>query len=193
MQIRRMTRAVALGTISMGWLTACVTDPSFERVEAFPKGPQVNQAASAFSGGVHTSHISDRYAAPYEVVWDAAKRVIERVEQTGIRPTATFDHEKGVILLTEDHREDEAKTMDNPDTLRIKGWMDEFRIEVITLSSTQTKVIVSRKVLGIPIDRLCLNSPSVCRARTNYEPEVSNGRIEDWILTQIEDDVAKRR
>lgn len=180
----------ALAASSLGLLAACSGEQRFQRVEEFPRGPQINYAASSFLTQVHTTHVGDRYTAPYEVVWAAAKRVVERVEQTGIKPKVSLDEEKGLIILTTDHRDEEAKTMFNPDPLRIKGWRDEFRIEVVKLPDARTKAVVSRTVLGIPYDRRCPDRTLECPTPIIYEPEVSNGKIENWILTQIEDAIA---
>jgi hypothetical protein len=182
----------ALGAFSVGMLVACSGERAFQRVEDFPAGPQIDYTASAFGTGVRTTHVSDRYHSPYEAVWLATKRVVERVEQTGIKPKVSFDESKGLIVLTEDHRDDAAKTMNNPDRLRIKGWRDEIRIEVVKVSDDRTKVTVSRTVLGMPYDKICLDRTRTCKDPIPYEPEVSNGKVEDWILTQIEDAVATR-
>lgn len=181
----------ALAASSLGLLAACSGEQRFQRVEEFPRGPQINYAASSFLTQVHTTHVSDRYTAQYEVVWAATRRVVERVEQTWVKPKVSLDEAMGVIVLTADHREDEAKTMFNPDPLRIKGWRDEFRIEVIELYEDHTKVVVSRTVLGVPYDRRCPDRTLECAKPIIYEPEVSNGKIENWILTQIEDAIAK--
>ena len=76
----------------------------------------------------------------------------------------------------------------NPDAERIEGWKDEFLIKVEALDSNRTKVTVSRKVVGIPSFRLCGDDLVQCGSL--YEPEVYNAKIEDWILTKIEDDLA---
>jgi len=47
-------------------------------------------------------------------------------------------------------------------------------------------VTVSRTVLGVPRFRFCLYVVAMCEIGT-YEPEVSNGQIENWVLTQITD------
>jgi len=186
---RRWTGALAAS--SLGLLAACSGEQRFQRVEQFPRGPQINYAASSFLTQVHTTHVSDRYTAPYAGVWAAAKRVVERLEKAWAKPTASVDEDMGVIVLTTDHREDEAKTMFNPDPLRIKGWRDEIRIKVIELYEDRTKVVVSRTVLGAPYDRRCPDRSLECAKPIIYEPEVSNGQIENWILTQIEDAIAK--
>ena len=188
-QVRRWTGLLAVS--SLGLFAACSIEKPFERVEEFPRGPQINYAASSFLAEVRTTRVSDRYTAPYEVVWAAAKRVMVRVEQTGLKPKISIEEVLGMIVLTMDHKEDEAKTMFNPDPLRIKGWRDEFRIDVIPLTDDRTKAVVSRTVLGVPYDRRCPDRTLECRVPIIYEPEVSNGKIENWILTQIEDEIAK--
>jgi hypothetical protein len=176
---------------ALGLLVACSGQKRFQRVEELPRGPQINYAASSFYAEVRTSLLSNRYMAPYETVWAAARRVMQRLEQTGIKPKLSLDEEYGLIVLTVDHREEEAKTMFNPDPLRIRGWRDEFRVEVIRVTEDRTKVMVSRTVLGIPYERRCPERGTQCATPIFYEPEVSNEQIERWILTQIEDAVSK--
>jgi hypothetical protein len=172
-------------------VTACAGKKRFERVEEFPTGPQINYAASSFFAGVRTSLLSDRYTAPYEVVWAEAKRVMEQLERIGVNPKLSLDEDYGLILLTMDHRDEEAKTMFNPDSLRIRGWRDEFRVEVIKISEDRTKVMVSRTVLGMPYEKRCPDRAEKCPKPILYQPEVSNEKIESWILTKIQDGVAK--
>jgi hypothetical protein len=79
----------------------------------------------------------------------------------------------------------------DPDDLRLRGWIDEFVFQVTALSANRTKVTVARTVRGIAAFRLCPYTLAACTK--GYEPEVSNGKIEDWILTRIEDDLAQHR
>ena len=84
-----------------------------------------------------------------------------------------------------------AATDYDPDELRLRGWIDEFRFQVTALSADRTKVTVARTVRGIPGFWICPYTLAACGK--GYEPEVSNGKLEDWILTQIEDDLARHR
>ena len=166
---------------------ACSSQPEFERVEEYPEGIQVDSAASAWSNKLHSSNVSDRYPAGYEKVWAATKRVAQHFENLHGKPVMRIDEKQGRIELRDTHRVDRSKEY-NPDALRIQGWKDEFLIKVEALDPNRTKVTVSRTVVGIPAFRICEDVLVSCGAL--YEPEVSNTRIEDWILTKIEDDLA---
>lgn len=171
----------------LGLSGACSSQPEFERVEEYPEGIQVDSVASALSNKLHTTNVSDRYAAGYDEVWAATKRVAHHFEKLHGKPVMRIEEKDGTIELRQTHRMDKTKGY-NPDAERIEGWKDEFLIKVEALNSTRTKVTVSRKVVGIPSFRLCGDDLVQCGAL--YEPEVSNAKIEDWILTKIEDDLA---
>jgi len=171
----------------LGLSGACSSQPEFERVEEYPEGIQIDSMASALSNKLHTTNVSDRYAAGYDEVWAATKRVAHHFEKLHGKPVMRIEEKDGTIELRDTHRVDKTKGY-NPDAERIEGWKDEFLIKVEALNSTRTKVTVSRKVVGIPSFRLCGDDLVQCGAL--YEPEVSNVKIEDWILTKIEDDLA---
>ena len=180
-------RKLVLFACLLGLLGACSSQPEFERVEEYPEGMQVDQAKSAFANKLQTTTVSDQYPAGYDEVWAATKRVAHHFEKLHGKPVIRIDEKNGSIELRDTHRVDKSKGY-NPDAERIQGWKDEFLIKVEALDSNRTKVTVSRKVVGIPTFRLCGDDLVQCGAL--YEPEVSNAKIEDWILTKIEDDVA---
>jgi len=169
-------------------VSGCVSE-QFERVEKLPEGMQVDALASGLSNRTHTSHISDRYAAPFAEVWESTLRVANRVKQQGVKPVLLADRAHGEIKLRETHVVPSTDEGYNPDELRLRGWVDEFRFQVTALSDTRTKVMVARTVRGIPAFRVCGFVQAACQG--GLEPEVSNGHMEDWILTQIEDDLAR--
>lgn len=171
----------------LGLSGACSSQQEFQRVEEYPEGMQIDSAASAWSNKLHTTNVSDRYGAGYDEVWAATKRVAHHFEKLHGKPVMRIKEKDGTIELRDTHRVDKTKAY-NPDAERIEGWKDEFLIKVEALDSTRTKVTVSRKVVGIPSFRLCGDDLVQCGAL--YEPEVSNVKIEDWILTKIEDDLA---
>ena len=170
-----------------GLLGACSGQQEFERVEEYPEGMQIDTGKSAFSNKLQTTTVSDLYHAGFDAVWAATKRVAHHFEKLHGKPVIQIDEKNGSIELRDTHRMNRSKGY-NPDAERIEGWKDEFLIKVVALDSNKTKVTVSRKVVGIPSFRLCGDDLVQCGAL--YEPEVSNAKIEDWILTKIEDDLA---
>ena len=186
----RRIGSAALFFLTLGSLAGCGGD-QFERVEQRPEGIQIDDVASGWASQSHTSHVSDRYNAPYATVWAATLRVAQRVEQLGVKPALRLDPARGEIAVRESRLMNQAETDYDPDELRLRGWIDEFRFQVTALSADQTKVTVARTVRGIPSFRICPYTLAACDK--GYEPEVSNGKLEDWILTQIEDDLAQHR
>ncbi len=182
----RRTAWLCLGAAA---LAGCAGE-QFERVEERPEGIQIEDIASGVVSRSHASEVTDRYDASYAVVWDSTVRVARRVEALGVEPVLRLDPAHGHISLRESHVMSQEETDYDPDQLRLRGWIDEFQFQVTALSNDRTKVTVSRTVRGIPGFRLCAYVLSSCG--NLFEPEVSNGKIEDWILTQIEDGLAQQ-
>jgi hypothetical protein len=186
----RWVGVCALVLVALACAAGCAGE-GFKRVEEQPVGIEINEVASGRASKSYASHVSDRYDAPYEAVWAAATRVARRVEQMGVRPVLRLDSTRGEIVVRENRVTRQDGSDYDPDDLRLEGWIDEFLFQVTALSADRTKVTVARTVRGIPRFRICPYTLAAC-AR-GYEPEVSNGMIEDWILTQIEDDLARHR
>ena len=159
-------------------------------MEQVPEGMQINELASASARQLHRSRVSDRFAAPYEVVWDAVVRVVPKLEQLGEMPLSTYDKRHGRIEVRETHTSRQDDSDATAEDRAFRGWKDDFVIEVSRVSDMDTKITVHRTVLGLPGFRAC-RFHRIC-TRRNYEPEVSNGRIENWFLTQVEDELKKR-
>jgi hypothetical protein len=153
---------------------------------------QTKELASATSTKSHRSRVSIRYPASYETVWDATVRVVPKLEQLGELPVSKYDKTHGRIEVRETHTTPQDGPQSGVEDLSFKGWKDDFVIEVRRVSETETKVTVLRTVLGIPGFRACRGGHQGCvRPRRGYEPEESNGEIEYWVLTQIEDELKK--
>ena len=178
---------ILVGVCVLGLSGACSSEKEFERVEEYPEGMQIDPAKSAWTNKLQTTTVSDQYHAGYDTVWAATKRVAHHFEKLHGKPVMQIDENNGSIELRDTHRVNRSKEY-NPDAERIEGWKDEFLIKVEALATNRTKVTVSRKVVGIPSFRLCGDDLVQCGAL--YEPEVSNAKIEEWILTKIEDDLA---
>lgn len=171
-------------------LVGCASSEDFRRVEQPPEGIQISELASATSTRLHRSQVSGRFEAPVAVVWDAAVRVVPKLERLGELPRSTYDRRKGRIEVRETHSTRQDAPEAAAEDMAFRGWKDDFVIEVKQASDTETTVTVHRTVLGIPGFRAC-RFHQLCNRR-GYEPEVSNGQIEDWFLTQVEDELKKR-
>lgn len=142
-----------------------------QRVEEFPKGEQVSVLIGDFLSGVKDVNVVTRvYDAPYNKVWLAAKLTAEKLDKIGKRSLVHVDEKNGRI----------SNGVIDQNVLIGLGsgaWVDQFQIEVISVSDNKTKVDVTRKVVGKNV----LNN--------QWNTRYSNGKIEKWILTQIGDQI----
>jgi hypothetical protein len=180
-----------VGAILLSALLLGCSELSYQRVMELPVGSQIDPWASSFHAVVRTPRVRFLYSAPYAEVWNAAKAALEQLKQTGTEPQLDVDEEHGAMILRLDHRDDTAKTMDNPNPIRIKGWREEIHLEFSRQPRDRTLVLASRLVLGVPFNRRCHEYADPCPKPILFEPEVSNGQVERWILTQIVEAVAK--
>ena len=172
-------------------LIGCSSSEEFRRVEQAPAGMQINELGSATATQLRRSRVSNRYAASYEAVWDAAGRVVPKLEQLGELPVTRYDKPQGRIEVRETHTMRQDGPESTVEDLAFRGWKDDFVIEIRRVSDTVTKVTVHRTVLGIPGFRACRAHRGCVRPRRAYEPEESNGEIEEWFLTQVEEELKK--
>ena len=200
MRIESKERAALFVLVWLSLPTACSNTIRFERVEHFPAGIQIDTFASAWMNSIQPSQVSEQFDARYADVWQAAKIVAGRLERKVERAETIVDEDAGRIQITDDNEVTQDVTSDaghqgnlrRPGTSRLTGWKDEFLIHVNAMSEGRTAVTVSRAVLALPRFRFCLYVAAMCK-RGTYEAEVSNGQIENWVLTQITDELARDR
>jgi len=172
----------------------------FFRVDNFPSGDQIAAVAAGgklVSGLFAGKAIENTYQAPYDKVWNAARRAAMRLDvlsrkkiegsTLSYRQVVALDQNTGVIQI--------GKIEDPGDMGRLRGigvtrerhmWSDEFHLKIESLSPTQSKVNVLRKVVvGVPdvIDQFGTSF------RDKLQEKASSGNYERWLLTQIEDDL----
>jgi len=186
----RRTREIRLGptrrTLQVWVLAASTTvlwasgaEPGeFKRVEEFPQGKQTELLASAILSGLGLSHSVERvYPSPRERVWAAAKKAAEQLDKVGGRQVVSVDDKTGRIQ--------NGKISQDESLGAGRGaWLDEVHTEITPVSEGETKVVVSRRVVQTTLKR----------RRGGYEREwrsaKSNGQVENWVLTRIEDAIA---
>ena len=171
---------------------SCSTEPSFHRVEEFPEGMNTDQLASATHTRLHTTHVSNRYQAGFDEVWDATVQVAKNFEKHYGQPILHINKKKKSIYFSETNLFDRKKMPNNIETERLRGWKEQVKIKVRSIKAKLTKVTVYRTVEG-----MVYYTPGTAaigfgvRSYQDFlEPEISNGEIEDWFLTKIEDQVA---
>jgi hypothetical protein len=144
---------------------------------AYPDGKQTSFAGTIGDIWSNQNGIrSEKHLFPksYDEVWEAAKQAAQKFSRIGKRPLK-IDEEMRRISNSNIERARNEK-----DTLIQTSWIDEITTEVTYIDQAQTKVIVSRKVLEIQTDRY---------GKKAWGNVASNGKIERWILTQIEDEI----
>lgn len=147
-----------------------------------------NLWASATHQRLHTSHVSNRYRASYSEVWEATIRAARAFEKHYGKPIIHIDPKKGSIHFSDTNLFDRTKMRNNVETERLQGWKEQIKMKVRKIKKGLIKVTVYRTVEGMVY--FGLNPVAAVRDYRKYlEPEISNGELEDWFLTQIEDEV----
>jgi len=155
---------------------------SSERVEKFPEGEQVNILIGGFFSVLKDINVETRvFDAPYDKVWPAAKLTAEKIDKVGKRPLVIVDEKNGRIL---------NGVINQNVLIGLSGgaWVDQFQIEVTSVLGNKTKVNVARKVVEKQFVTLAGARRGI---EGNWKSQWSNGNIEKWILTQIEDQIKK--
>jgi len=149
----------------------------FERVTAYPDGKQTSLGGTIIGpittpNGVKTERYL--FAKSYDEVWDATKQATQEFSKIGKRPLKTDEEMRRIS------NSNIEKARNEKDTLLQTSWIDEVMTEVTYIDKTHTRVTVSRKVLEIKTDS---------NGKRYWATVMSNGKIERWILTQIEDEI----
>ena len=170
-------------------------EPGYHRVEEFPEGMNTDQFASATHTRLHTTKVSNRYQASYSDVWEATIRVARKFEKHYGKPILHINEKKGSVHFSDTNLFDRKKMPDNVETERLRGWKEQVSIKVRATKKDLTKVTVFRTVEGMVYFSPGQSATGIgVRTYRKYlEPEISNGELEDWFLTKIEDDVASSK
>jgi hypothetical protein len=147
----------------------------FKRITAFPEGEQLNALLSGLLSGYELANAVETVcAAPEARVWEAVKKAAEQLQKVGGRAVIGRDEETKRIQNGK-IREDAALGSG------AGAWMDEIQMRV-TPSATEgtSKVVVTRRVV----------KHIAGRRQRPWRSSRSNGEIENWVLTQIEDALA---
>lgn len=160
--------------------SSCATGGEFTRVETFPTGEQTNVLIGGLMSGLKDTNVVERvYQAPYEKVWTAVKRVAERFDKVGGRPLVAVDEKNGRI-------QNGRLTQDALIGLGGGAWADEFVMEATAVSPSQTRVAVARRVAEKEVATLAGGRRGI---EGRWKSQWSNGRVENWLLTQVEDEL----
>lgn len=154
-----------------------------------------DQLASATHMRLHTTQVSNRYQATYAEVWEAANQVALGFEIRYGKPILHINKKKGTIRFSDTNLFDRKKMPDDVETERLRGWKEQVTIKVRSLKKDLIKVTVFRTVEGMVYFTPGASAIGLgVRSYRKYlEPEISNGELEDWFLTKIEDEVTSPR
>ena len=153
------------------------------RVDTFPKGEQTNILIGGLMGGLKDVNVVERvYPAPYAKVWATVKQVAERFDKVGGRQLVAIDEKNGRV---QNGRISENSLIGLGGT----AWTDEFLMEVTTVSPTQTRVAIARKVVE---KEIVTRAGSRKAIEGRWKSQWSNSQIENWLHTQIEQNVTVR-
>lgn len=152
-------------------------------VDAFPKGEQTNILIGGLMSGLKDVNVVERvYPASYAKVWTTVKQVAERFDKVSGRPLVAIDEKNGRI-------QNGRISEDSLIGLGGTAWTDEFLMEVTAVSPTQTRVAIARKVVEKEIVTRAGNRKAV---EGRWKSQWSNSQIENWLHTQIEQNVMGR-
>ena len=157
------------------------------RVEAFPAGDQTAVTGSTGKGIVCI------FDAPLPRVWPSVKRAAEKMDKLSrksvqgvtltYRPVIAANDAAGAMQIGNIVDPGELGDLSGIGVNREgNSWADEFVVKADAISSTQTKLLIIRRVVeSIKADQYAL--------RFKLHDRISTGNYERWFLTQIEDDL----
>lgn len=145
------------------------------RIEQLPKGDQTKFLKAFFAmSPVEPEAYERKFSAPFKNVFSVMKIVAKKFEKEGKRKVVTVDAESGKI-------QNGTITQDKTVGLRSGSMLDEITMEATSIDKVSTNVSVTRRVVVYKYES----------GNRYWATEYSNGNIESWILTQIEDGLLK--
>jgi hypothetical protein len=146
-------------------------DKHFKRVETFPSGDQTKSLIGSFLSGIKDYNIvKHTFDAPYEIVWPIIKKISQKFAKVGGRSVISIDENNGRV-------QNGMITQNAMIGMGSGAWLDEFLMEAKALD-TKTDVAIARKVIKREYT-----------GRREWKTNCSNSKIENWLLTQIEDEI----
>lgn len=159
---------LAILLVNLPYATAQDKLRKLDRVEKLPTGANTNVLGTFISAGNLPNRTEYIFDAPYEQVWLATKAAAREFDKASGRPVVGIDEQNNRV---QNGRIDQTALMGKSG---LAPFVDEFVMEVTSLSETQTRVAVARRVMQ--------------REKRNlWGPQKSNEKIEKYLLTQIQD------
>lgn len=146
-------------------------DKHFKRIEEYPSGEQTKSLiGSFFSGTKDVNAVEHTFDAALYKVWPVLKSVANKFAKISGRLVVGIDEANNLI-------QNGNITQDSMIGSGSGAWMDQIQMKAIS-TENQTKVIVSRKVVQREFT-----------GKREWKTQLSNGKIESYLLTQIEDEL----
>ena len=147
-------------------------DKHFKRIEEYPSGEQTKSLiGSFFSGTKDVNAVEHTFDAALYKVWPVLKSVANKFAKISGRLVVGIDEANNLI-------QNGNITQDSMIGSGSGAWMDQIQMKAIS-TENQTKVIVSRKVVQREFT-----------GKREWKTQLSNGKIESYLLTQIEDELS---
>lgn len=145
------------------------------RIEQLPTGNQTKFMKAFFVGSPQEPEAYERkFSVPFNKVFSVMKIVAKKFEKEGKRKVVSVDAESGKI-------QNGTITQDKMIGYQSGAMFDEITMEATSIDKVSTKVSVTRRVVV-----------QIYESGNRYwAAEYSNGNIESWILTKIEDGLLK--
>lgn len=156
----------------------------FVREAKFPEGEQINSLIGGFFSGTKDVNVEEfTFSEPYTKVWNVCKKISDKFDKIGKRPVINTNEKTGRINIGK---------IEQDALIGAGGWLDEFLIEATEVSPNHTKVSVTRKVVERELDEKVDRVRRVKSYEHTWRTQWSNGKIERWLLTQIEDELSPK-
>lgn len=148
-------------------------DKHFKRIEEYPSGEQTKSViGSFFSGTVDVNTVEYVFDATLDKVWPAIKQVAKKFAKVSGRIVVGINESNYLI-------QNGKISQDSMIGSGSGAWRDEFQMQALS-NENKTKVIVARKVVQKEFT-----------GKREWKTQLSNGKIENYLLTQIEDELNK--
>ncbi|MCG3134385.1 MAG: hypothetical protein HMLKMBBP_01691 [Planctomycetes bacterium] len=153
---------------------------SFSRVTEFPTGKQEDALIGGLFAGIQdTATTSIDLPVPATTAWVAVRLVADDFAKIGGRTVTGIDENSMRI-----------KNGNISQNAAIGGgvgsWMDQFTTEVTATSPSTSRVSVTRKLVRLTQPTGVVGGHAVA-GRKEWQAVRSNGEIERWILTRVQD------
>lgn len=155
----------------------------FSRVTAFPSGKQEDALVGGLLAGIQdVTTVTADVPASADAAWASVQRVAAEFAKVGGRAVTGIDQSSMRI-------KNGNITANGAIGGGVGSWMDQFTTEVTAVSTTTSRVSVTRKLVRLTQPSGVVGGRAVAGTK-EWQAVRSNGDIERWFLTRVQDDIA---